>query len=189
MAIALWPSATIRSASLRTAASFRSTRATAAPASAKASAVARPMPEAAPVTRATLPSNNKFITHSFYRHTAGCRLPRLLCFFEKFPCDRQGGARCRPAGIKGEMGNHLDDFLARHAVLQRLFKVERQLVRPVKRYEAGDSDEAAIAGLQTWPFPNVAEQNVVRVLRQRRCDVAKCFPSIVRHSCYSFALV
>src|SRR5579884_2771008 len=63
-----------------------------------------------------------------------------------------------------------------------------ELVCPVQRNEAGDGDKAPVARLQTRPLPNVAEQNVVCVLRQRGCDVAKCFAPVVRHCCYSFAL-
>src|SRR5206468_8362299 len=55
------------SASAFTASSLKSASTTAAPASANACAVARPMPAAAPVTSATLPvkSNGLFITNSF----------------------------------------------------------------------------------------------------------------------------
>ena len=86
------------------------------------------------------------------------------------------------------MGNRFDDLVPRHAVLQRLLEVKGQLVRPVKRNEAGHSDEAAVTRFQARSFPNVAEQNFVCILRQRRCDVAECLTSIVWHSSYSFAL-
>src|ERR1700730_13044784 len=61
MARALWPAATSSSAAARMASSWTSARTTAAFSSAKALAVARPMPEPAPVTKATLPSNEIFI--------------------------------------------------------------------------------------------------------------------------------
>src|SRR5437870_4589528 len=60
-AIALWSAETSSSAAERTAFSSMSASTTAAPASAKALAVARPMPEPAPVTSATLFSKDKFI--------------------------------------------------------------------------------------------------------------------------------
>src|SRR5436190_7231220 len=116
MAIALWPAEASRSATLRTAVLLRSTSATAAPASANASAVASPMREAAPVTRAVFPSNDKFIIHSYIHLADSCRLPLLLWFFENLPRDRQGGVRRRPAGIEGEVGNRLDDLVACHTV-------------------------------------------------------------------------
>src|SRR5215469_14900204 len=87
------------------------------------------------------------------------------------------------------MSNRFDDLVPCHAVLQRLLEVERQLVRPVKRNETGDSNEAAVTGFQARSFPHVAEQNLVCILRQRGCDVAKCLASVVWHNSYSFALV
>ena len=54
-ASALWPWPISFSASARTASSRKSASTTAAPASANAWAVASPMPDAAPVTSATLP--------------------------------------------------------------------------------------------------------------------------------------
>src|SRR5439155_2475900 len=64
MPIALCPAATSFSAAERTAFSLTSANTTAAPWSAKVLAVTRPMPEAAPVTSATLFSKDMFITHS-----------------------------------------------------------------------------------------------------------------------------
>src|SRR5258708_11337629 len=61
MEIALWPAATRRSAAVRTADSLMSTSATAEPSAANACAAASPMPDPAPVTSATLFSNDKFI--------------------------------------------------------------------------------------------------------------------------------
>src|SRR5579883_251675 len=116
-------------------------------------------------------------------------LALLSSFFENFPCDRQRCARGRPARIEGEVGNRFDNLVARHAVLQRLLQVERQLVRAVQRNQACDGDEASVAGFQARSLPDIPEQDIVRVLRQRGCDVAKCFTSIVWHSCYSFVLI
>ena len=53
-----WPAALSSSAAARRVVSLMSARTTAAPASAKARAVARPMPELAPVTRATCPAKS-----------------------------------------------------------------------------------------------------------------------------------
>src|SRR5258708_32852018 len=61
MPFAFCPAATSSSAEERTAFSLTSANATAAPASAKALAVVRPMPEPAPVTRATLLSKDEII--------------------------------------------------------------------------------------------------------------------------------
>src|SRR5437879_4003382 len=64
MAIALWPCAASSSAAVRAAFSFQSASTTEAPDSAKALAVARPSPDAAPVTSATFPSNEMFMNIS-----------------------------------------------------------------------------------------------------------------------------
>src|SRR5579862_5412524 len=64
IASALWPWAVNSSAAERTAFSFQSASATEAPDSANAFAVAKPMPEAAPVTSATLFSKDMFIMSS-----------------------------------------------------------------------------------------------------------------------------
>src|ERR1700720_3524748 len=61
MAMALRPWAVIPSAAAYTASSFQSASATDAPDSAKAFAVARPSPDAAPVTSATFPTNEMFM--------------------------------------------------------------------------------------------------------------------------------
>src|SRR5438876_4038380 len=64
MASALCPCADSSSAAERAASSFQSANTTEAPDSAKALAVARPNPDPAPVTSATLFSKDMFITSS-----------------------------------------------------------------------------------------------------------------------------
>src|SRR3954454_23441074 len=59
--IALWPASTICLAAARDSASLTSASTTAAPSAANACAVVKPMPDAAPVTSATLFSNDRFI--------------------------------------------------------------------------------------------------------------------------------
>src|SRR6201993_3240732 len=61
MAMAVWPWAVSSPTAARTALSLQSASATDAPDSAKAFAVARPSPDAAPVTSATFPSNEMFM--------------------------------------------------------------------------------------------------------------------------------
>src|SRR5260370_21931945 len=73
MPIALCPAATSSSAAERTAFSLPAANATAAPASAKALAVVRPMPEPAPVTSATLFSKDEFICVMWFDMIVGLR--------------------------------------------------------------------------------------------------------------------
>src|SRR5882724_1131372 len=112
MAMALWPCVVSASTAACTALSFRSASATDAPDSAKAFAVARPSPDAAPVTSATFPSNEIFMTKS---------LPVLLVADLIHPVDvlaverflhrdmrHAGGRRCAvPMFLAGRKPHHV----------------------------------------------------------------------------------
>jgi hypothetical protein len=78
MAMALWPWALSSWAAARTASSFQSASATDAPDSAKAFAVARPSPDAAPVTSATFSWNEMFMEMSPV-DLSDLSAPLLLC--------------------------------------------------------------------------------------------------------------
>src|SRR6266700_1789693 len=99
MPFALWPAATRSSAAERTPASLTSASATAAPASAKALAVARPMPEAAPVTSATWFSNDEFMN----AFPLALVEPLLDHFLHHRKCREHAG----PAGIEGQLRENL----------------------------------------------------------------------------------
>src|SRR5579885_1834952 len=71
------------------------------------------------------------------------------------------------------MGDGLDQFLARDAVLQREFEMKRQLVHAVLRDQARYGHEAAVARRELRTLPHVAEQNVVGVIAERGRDVAE----------------
>ena len=83
------------------------------------------------------------------------------------------------------MGDRLDQFILRHAVVERALQMKRKLVRPVASDERSDRDETAITRTEAGAFPHVAEEHFVGVLRERGSDVAKGFPGIggcFRHS-------
>ena len=62
-----------------------------------------------------------------------------------FTGDPDGGAGGRPARVEGEVRDHLDDLVAGHAILERLSKMELELVAAIESDQAGDGDEAAVA--------------------------------------------
>src|SRR6266566_2672390 len=101
MEIALRPAATRRSAAARTADSLMSTSATAAPSIANASAAASPMPDPAPVTSATLFSNDKFIDwFPFHCHAlATSFIPPKLRGIHNFRCPDDRSALAERANL------------------------------------------------------------------------------------------
>src|SRR5260370_30323004 len=103
MASALRPWAASSSATERTACSFQSANTTEAPDSAKAFAVARPSPDPAPVTSATLFSYDMFITKNLLWNGLRLRL-RLESFFG----DRDSGHGLGPPTVKCQVGDGLD---------------------------------------------------------------------------------
>src|SRR5207237_5583839 len=129
--MALWPAATSCSAAARTADSLMSANATEAPASAKAFAVASPIPEPAPVTSATLFSRDRFInaflylwTDSTFRRSAHLFLEQPLALlspirhslqFFRVPgalhSDLCGGDVELPEIIRGELDGNRSDVL------------------------------------------------------------------------------
>src|ERR1700684_243713 len=101
------------------------------------------------------------------------RLRRVLWGGGKhFAGDPQRRASGLPARIEGEMRDRFDDLVSGHAIFKRLREVELELVAPLESDEAGDGDETAVAGAQSWAPPNVVEQDLVADLREMRRDVA-----------------
>lgn len=78
-----------------------------------------------------------------------------------------------PTGIKGEMGDRLDQFFACQTVLERELHVKRHLVGAVERHKTCNGDEAAIAGAKLRPLSHIAEQHGVGVFGERRRDVGE----------------
>ena len=106
----------------RTAASLQSANTTEAPDSAKALAVARPSPDPAPVTSATLFSYDRFIT----------KIPsakvKVVLRLEGFFGDRDSGHGLGPPAVKCQMGDGFDELGLRDAVLSGAFQVKGQLL-------------------------------------------------------------
>ena len=69
------------------------------------------------------------------------------------------------------MGNHLDDLVSTDTVLYRFPKVERKLVRPIERDQAGDRDQAAVALAQA-ERRETSPTHKVLISRKSRRDVA-----------------
>src|SRR5437879_12789833 len=105
IANALCPCACSASAAERTDVSFQSARTTEAPDSAKAFAVARPSPDPAPVTSATLPSKDMFMTISSFDWRVALRLVGTFC--EDIFRDGQRRKDVGPADIECEMRDGL----------------------------------------------------------------------------------
>src|SRR6267154_598310 len=105
MASALCPWADNASAAARTAFSFESANATEAPDSAKAFAVARPSPDPAPVTSATLFSKDMFITSSSFDRRVELYLAGA--FFEHILRDRHRRKDVGPTDIEGQLRDGL----------------------------------------------------------------------------------
>src|SRR5437879_5926599 len=115
MAMALWPCAASSSAAERTAFSFQSASTTEAPDSAKAFAVARPSPDAAPVTSATLFSNVMFIVSSSFDLRVRFWLRAAL--FEDILRDRHRRKDVGPTDIEGQMRDDLRGLRLRQPVI------------------------------------------------------------------------
>src|SRR5580704_7230377 len=168
--IALWPAATRSSAADRAPSSLTSAKVTAAPASAKALAVARPMPEAAPVTSATWLSKDKFM-NAFLRGRAG--LTSVQPLLDDLLHDRKGREHGGPAGIEGELREHLSRLLRRQSVVDRPGEMRGELSDLTGSDQGTDRDQAPIARRQIRPQPQIAEQNVGGVLDDTRRDIAE----------------
>ncbi|KXW57539.1 hypothetical protein FEMY_19200 [Ferrovum myxofaciens] len=78
------------------------------------------------------------------------------------------------------MRNDLDQFLLRDAILKRKVEMERQLLQSAHSHQRDHSDEAAVTFRQLGTFPYVAEQDLVRQVRQ--------FAGILPHGSLSMAL-
>src|SRR5882672_8389492 len=100
-ASALWPWAVSSSVAARTGFSFQSASTTEAPDSAKAFAVARPSPDAAPVTSATLFSKVMFIVSSLL--DLRVRLWLRAALFEDILGDRHRRKDVGPTDREGQM--------------------------------------------------------------------------------------
>src|SRR5260370_32393955 len=118
MASALRPWAASSLAAERTACSFQSANTTEAPDSAKAFAVARPSPDPAPVTSATLFSKDMFIMSSSFDLRVELWLVRAL--FENILPARHRRKDVGPTDIEGQMRDDLRGLRPRHPVIHPL---------------------------------------------------------------------
>src|SRR5580700_9084272 len=115
MASVLCPSADSSSAAERTASSFASASTTEAPDSANAFAVARPNPDPAPVTRATLFSKDMFITSPASDLRGGWWLMGTL--FEHILRDGHCRKNIRPANVESQLRDRFRSLRLRQAVI------------------------------------------------------------------------
>src|SRR5437879_3825602 len=166
IASVLWPLAESSSAAERTAFSFQSASATAAPDCAKACAVARPRPDAAPVTSATLFSNEMFMVPCSLRSANFVWLARTL--LEYVFRHRHGREHVGPPDIEGEMRDRLGDLGLGQAIVHPDIQMTGELRDLARGNQRADRDEAAVARHKVGAQPQVAEQHVGRVLRDAR---------------------
>src|SRR3982074_65519 len=125
MASTLCPWADSCSATERTAFSLTSAKTTEAPDSAKAFAVARPSPDPAPVTSATLFSKDMFITSSSFDRRVELYLAGAL--FEHILRDRHRRKDVGPTDIVGQLRDGLRGLRLRQPVIHRPVEVRCKL--------------------------------------------------------------
>src|SRR5882672_4058266 len=168
---ALWPSEDSSSAAERTAFSFTSASTTEAPDSAKAFAVARPSPDPAPVTSATLPSKDMFMTISSFDWRVASWLVGTFC--EDIFRDGQRRKDVGPADIECEMRDGLRGLRLRQPVIHRPVEMRRKLGCLSIGDQRADGDETAVPWRKIRAQPQVTEQHVGRVLHDTRKGRAK----------------
>src|SRR5436190_527559 len=164
MAIALWPAETSSSAAERTALSCTSASATEAPASAKALAVARPMPEAAPVTSATLFSNKEFMKSFLSIASSELAGPLVRTLLEDFPRDRQRREGIRPADVERQMRDDFCGLRLCQAVIHRPVEVIGHLRDLAGSNERAHRDQAPVARRKIGAQPQITEQYIRGIL-------------------------
>ena len=86
---------------------------------------------------------------------------------------RKGCHAGRPAGVEGQVGEGLGEFVLGEAVGQGQAQVADELVGPVGCGQDGDRDQAAVAAGQAGALPDVPEQDVVGELDYLGREVAE----------------
>src|SRR6267378_111691 len=171
MASASCPWADSPSATVRTAFSFESANTTEAPDSAKAFAVARPSPDPAPVTSATLFSKDMFITSSSFDLSVELCLVGALC--ENILRDRQCRKDVGPTDIEGQMRDDLRGLRLRQPVIHRPVKVRCKLGCLPVGDQSADGDKTAVPWRKVRAQPQITKQHLCRVLHHSRKGRAK----------------
>src|SRR5260370_29347752 len=142
MASALRPWAASSLAAERTACSFESANTTEAQDSAKAFEVARPSPDPAPVTSATLFSKDMFITSSSFDRRVELYLAGAL--FEHILRDRHRRKDVGPTDIEGQLRDGLRGLRLRQPVIHRPVEVRCKLGCLAFGDQRADGDKTAI---------------------------------------------
>src|SRR3954465_764262 len=93
--------------------------------------------------------------------------------FEQLLRFRPRRHRVRPAGIEGEVGDELDEFLLGHAVLDGAGEVEAHLLGLARGNERRAGDQAPVAFRELRALPDVAEQHLLGDLDELRGKVGK----------------
>src|SRR5579859_1192258 len=68
--------------------------------------------------------------------------------------------RVRPTDVERQVGDHLDELLLRHSVLDRIREVEIHLLGLAARDECGAGHEAPITLRELTSLPHVGEQDI-----------------------------
>src|SRR5215510_15102326 len=95
-----------------------------------------------------------------------------MLFLEHILGDEGRRHRRRPAGIEGEMGDHLAEFVLGEAVVERPLQMADELLFTAERDQGRAGDQAAVSLREAWPLPNLAEQHALAEIDQPRDDVA-----------------
>ena len=97
----------------------------------------------------------------------------MRTLLDHFLDDRRRRERIGPAGIKGEMTEHLSGLLLRQSVVHRPVQVVGDLSDLSGRNKSAYRDQAAVPRSQARSQPEIPEQDVGRVLDEARRDLAE----------------
>src|SRR6266851_2916166 len=126
------------------------------------------MPEAAPVTSATLFLKDKFTSALLL---TALSLPGT--FFEHILCDRQRREGVRPTDVEGQVRDDLRGLRLRQAVIHRPVEVVGNLRHLAGSNQGADGDQAAVPGREVGTQPKVAEEDIGGVLHDSRRHLAE----------------
>src|SRR5258708_17399705 len=102
-------------------------------------------------------------------------IPSILVepLFDDVLHDRQRREHARPAGIEGELRENLSGLLWRQSVVHRPAEMVGNLGDLAGSDQGTDRRQAAIARRQVRTQPQVAEQNLARILDDSRSNLAE----------------
>src|ERR1700730_532113 len=114
------------------------------------------------------PMNPIFIPPSLVRS----RYQPALFLLEHIFGDQCRGHRRRPAGIKGEMGDHFAELVFREAIVESPLQMTDELLFAAARDQSRAGDQATVTLREAGPLPDFTEQHPFAEVYQARHDIA-----------------